>query len=197
MEYVIFVTSGGQEILYTGPVPGCDAAFLQRIVDLLRPLSHEGYMTGPAAILHTLARSSYVLCGAELLWCVEWEPGLVVLRFSPNGEIGWGAVRSPVPDFGGCAAVESDRDGYNEDAENSQYNLIFDPWDAQFDDDERVRKSFVPADSESELRFQNALSHVNRLAEVIEQRFSADRDGWLRMCKQNLAAWCGNGIRLE
>ncbi len=198
MQYVNFVYGADDDaVLHTAPVADDDAAYLRRATRYFRALSDDDYMNGPAIVLHTLAKSSYVLDGEELFWLIEWDPGLIVVRFSPGGEIVWTAIRSPVPDFGGREAKPAEWDDYDEDADNPQYNLIFVPWDAQFDADKREWNSFVPADSKVQSRFENALSRVNELGEVMEERFAANRNEWAKRCKQNLETWCGEGVRLE
>ena len=97
MEYVNFVYEGdGEPTLYTAPVPASDAAYLREAATHLRPLSDEQYMTGPACILRTPAKFSYVLDDQDLYWCVEWDPGLLVIRMSPDIELQWVALRSTV-----------------------------------------------------------------------------------------------------
>lgn len=197
MQYLIFVCRDDDDpIMYTAPVASGDAAYLQRITAEFRPLSEEDYLNGPAVVLETAARYSYVLSGQELFGCVEWGPGLIVVRFSPNEELAWAAIRSPVPNFGGREADDAEWHDYDEDADNPQYNLVFVPWDAQFDAQKREWNSFVPADSDVRSRFRNAVARVDRLAEIAEQRFSGDRDAWFERCNRNLASWCGDGIRL-
>jgi hypothetical protein len=48
----------GDPTLHTGPVPDSDAAYLRLAAKHLKPLSDEDYMSGPAGILHTLAKYS-------------------------------------------------------------------------------------------------------------------------------------------
>jgi hypothetical protein len=174
-----------------------EAAYLKRIATELRPLSEEDYINGPAFVVHTLAKYSYVLDGPIVYWCIEWKTGLIVVRFSPNDDMAWAAIRSPVPGFGNREATEAEWDQYDEDARNPQYHLIFDPWDAQFDAQKREWKAFVPADAEICSRFELALVRPNQLSELIEQRFSRDLDAWVERCKSNLNSWCGDGIRLK
>ena len=199
MQYVNFVYEGDDPpTLHTGPVPANDAAYLRQVASLMRPLSEEEYMTGPAVILHTMAKYSYVLDNHDLYWCVEWDPGLLVIRMSPKKEMMWAAIRSPVPNFGGREPLpeDGDPDDYDHD-DNPQYNLIFTPWDAQYDEQYRERGSFVPADKDVQTRFENALSRVNKLGSVMESRYSDDMDGWFEVCKENLQAWSGEGIRIK
>lgn len=198
MQFVNFVYGDGDDaVMHTAPVAVDDVAYLRRIIAELRPLSEEDYMNGPAVMLHTLAKYSYVLNEHELFWCVEWAPGLIVVRLSPNEPMAWAAIRSPVPNFGGRATADADWDDFDEDAENPQYNLIYDPWDAQFDAQDREWRSFVPADSDVQSRFGKALARANELGEIMELRFADDRDAWLVRCKQNLEEWCGDGIRVN
>src|SRR5262249_21719435 len=152
-----------------------------------------------AAILYTAASYSYVLDGERLYWCIAWKPGLLVFRLGPGAEMQWVALRSPVPNFGGREPLpeDGDLDDYDEDADNPQYNLIFTPFDAQYDEWHRKEDSFVPADADVERRFENAVAHVNALTDVMESRYSDDREAWLEQCTRNLKEWCGVGVRLK
>jgi hypothetical protein len=198
MQYVIFVHGDNDEaVIHTAPVAAEDAAFLQRVIATMKPLSEEDYMNGPAIVLHTLAKYSYILDDEDLYWCVEWDPGFLVVRFSPDGQMAWTAIRSPVPNFGGRDANEADWDDYDEDAPNPQYNLIFDAWDSQFDAQDREWRSFAPADLNVQSRFEKALAHVNELGAIMEERFTDNSDAWSERCEQNLEKWCGEGIRLK
>lgn len=199
MQYVNFVYEDGDEpTMHTGPVAESDAAYLRLAAKHLKPLSDEDYMTGPAAVLHTAAKYSYVLDGKALYWCIEWDPGLLVVKLAPNAEMQWVALRSPVPNFGGREPLpaDGDPDDYDEDQDNPQYNLIFTPWDAQYDEDYRESGEFIPADADVQTRFENALSHVNGLSDIMESRFGDDRDSWNELCQQNIEKWCGEGVRL-
>lgn len=201
MQYVNFVYGDDDECtLHTAPVAVEDAEYLARVVETLRPLSDEDYMDGPAVVLQTLAKYSYVLEGSTLYWCVEWEPGFLVVRFAPDEPLAWTAIRSPNPGFAGREATEEEWDAFDEDAENPQYNLIFVPWDAQFDEQDREWGAFVPAADDVESRFEKALERVNALGEVLEGRLGDDEkahEAWCEQCKANLEAWCGEGLRLS
>lgn len=121
----------GDDHYYSGPVADHDRTFLvDHLLPTLQPLTAQDYLRGPARILLTAARSSYIVHGEQVYWCSEWQPGLVVLRFDPDGSLAWTAVRSPVPNFGGRDPLPGDSTDFDEDAENNLYNLIFDPWDA-------------------------------------------------------------------
>jgi hypothetical protein len=200
MQYVNFVYEDDDKpTLHTGPVPDSDAAYLRQAAAHLKPLSDDQYMTGPACILGTMAKYSYVLDEQDLYWCVEWDPGLLVVRMSPGKELQWVALRSPIPNFGGREPLpeDGDPDDYDDTADNPQYNLIFTPWDAQYDEEYREWKSFVPANDDVRARFESALARVNALGSTLEARHAGDRDGWFAQCKQNLEEWCGTGVRLK
>jgi hypothetical protein len=198
MQYVNFVYENRDEpTLYTGPVSDLDTAYLRRALGHLKPLSDEDYLNGPAVILQTMAANSYVLDGEDLYWCVEWDPGLIAVKMAADAEMQWVALRSPIPDFGGREPLPEDGDPEEYESEdNPQYNLVFIPWDAQFDGQKREWRSFAPADGEVQKRFHNALARANALGALIEERFAQDRDGWISRCKQNLETWSGGGIRL-
>lgn len=199
MQYVNFVYEGDDEpTLHTGPVRATDAAYLRKAATHLKPLSDEQYMTGPDCILHTRAKYSYVLDDHDLYWCVEWDPGLLVVRMSPDRELQWVALRSAVPNFGGRKPLPEDGDpDDDEDDDNPQYNLIFTPWDAQYEKQEREWGAFVPANRDTRTRFENALARVNALGPLMETRYGGDSDRWLIRCKRNLKRWCGEGVRLK
>lgn len=171
MKYIIFVYEGtdpeeaGEPVLWSRSVPPGEEAYLREsVLPGMRPLSDEEYMAGPAKILNTAAHYSYVLDGEVVYWCVEWEPGLVVVRFALDASLALAELRSPNPEFGGREATDEELENYDEDNEERthQYNLVFDAWDAQFDDDERAEEWEV-ADDETKSRFDAALAHANRM----------------------------------
>lgn len=101
MRHLIHAFAGGgseESVRMSREVPEADARYLRdTVIPLLQPLSEDDYSYGPAAILQTMARYSYVLDGEAVYWCVEWEPGLLVLRFLPDGRLAWAAMESPNP----------------------------------------------------------------------------------------------------
>lgn len=199
MQYVNLVYGNTDApTLHAAPVPSREADYLRLATLHLKPLSDEEYMTGPAAILHTAAKYSYVLDGEALFWCIEWDPGLIVIKIAPETDLQWVALRSPNPHFGGREplAEDGDADAYDMD-DNPQYELIFTPWDAQFDEDDRDWASFVPADIEVQARFESALNRVNALSRIMETRFGRDRRHWISLCQSNLERWAGDGVRLK
>lgn len=191
-RYVIFVGEGEESEMHAAPLePDVADYFLRGIRPNLRPLSDDEYANGPAVFLHTLAKSSYVLYQNSVYWCTEWEPGLIVVRLSPDGPMAWAALRSPVPNFGGREPLPEDLlHDYDEDA-NPQYNLIFTPWDALFDEERR-------ADAQTASVYEAAFNHVSALGEQQRSRYSdAAHAQWVEQCKQNLAQWAGEGIRVS
>lgn len=193
--YAIFVD---ETMLAAQLEPGDFRYFVDGILPNLRPISDEDYMQGPAVILHTLARYSYIVYRNDVYWCAEWEPGLIMVRFSPDGSLAWTALRSPVPNFGGREALAEDLRDYDEDAENHQYNLVFRAWDAQFDEFWREARSFKPASSRIAGIFRAALSHPNQLGEQMQARYSDgdEYSRWTELCVRNLRQWAGEGIRV-
>jgi hypothetical protein len=196
MQYIIFVPdydNGDDEtVIYTAPVSEEEADYLRQVVSKLRPLSDDEYLNGPAVCLETMAKYSYVLDGNDLYWLVEWEPGLIVVRFRPNESMAWVALNSSVPNFGGREAPQDEIDAYDDTAPNPQYNLIFDPFDAQLDrEDEKdwADSGFTRADDDINTRFDNATDHVNDLSDSFEEMSSAAREKWLKQCKENIERW--------
>jgi len=198
MNYIIFVEKDDESMMFHAPVPEENAAYLRdRVAPTLRPLRDEAYMLGPAVILKTLARYSYVLDEHDLYWCAEWDPGLLVVRFSPNHSMAWTAIRSPVPAFGGRTPKQEDLDSYDETAVNHQYRLVFDPWDAQLDERIREWRSFKPVDEEARRAYRAAIDHVNSLGDIMELKYSNDATKWVETCIANISDWAGSGHRLD
>lgn len=194
----LYVITVDDTLLTAPPVRDDFRYFVNHVVPNLRPISDEDYMQGPAVILHTLARYSYILYREDVYWCAEWDPGLIVVRFSPDGSLVWTALRSPIPDFGGRKATAEEVSDYDEDAENHQYNLVFRAWDAQFDEFWRKERSFRPASARTARLYEAALAHANRLGERMQARYSEDGkfSRWTERCKRNLRKWAGEGVRV-
>lgn len=198
MRYIILVEQKRKAPeMFAAPVAPGDADYLSRASNTLTPLSEEDYIRGPAAILHMLAHYSYVLDGQDVYWCVEWMPGLIIIRFSPDGKMAWTALRSPVPDFGGRKAQPEDQAAYDKDATNHQVNLVFEPWSAQFDPEDRESKGFHSADQQTESLFEAALNRVNELGQQIEQKHGHDLESWVYRGEEEVAKMVGEGIRLD
>lgn len=188
MKYVIWVIEDDDsEALYTGPVPSSDADYLAKVIPLLEPVSHAEYISGLAAILSTAARFSYILLGDDILWCVEWSPGFIVVKFSPDGQILGAAIKALNPSFGGREATDEELDAFDEE-NNPQYNLIFDPWDAQFDEEYRESGHFQCANEDEIARYQSALKPVSDLEEFEETS--------LEQSKTNIQEWAGKGLAI-
>lgn len=198
--YVIFVEQGEERVMYAAPLDSDDANYFQNcVIPNLQPLSDEEYGNGPAAILHTLARFSYILHKNCVYWCIEWRPGLIVVYFSPDRSMAWTALRSPIPDFGRRVPTEEDLRDYDADAINNQRNLVINAWDAQFDEDDRAFRGFTQADETTLREYQKAFEHVDALSEQLEARYSdsAEFQQWMAQAKSNLTQWAGEGIRVK
>jgi hypothetical protein len=200
-RYVIYVDQDEEErVMMTAPLAERDRRyFTEGIIPALRPMSDEEYKNGPMVVLHTMAKFSYVLHDRDVYWCVEWQPGLIVVRFSPGGTFAAAALRSPNPGFGGREPTEEDLANYDEDAENPQYNLIFDAWDAQFDSDTLKWNGFERAGEEAAQIFDAAMAHVQELGEQMEARYggkSEEIDLWRQRCHENIQRWAGEGVRI-
>lgn len=158
------------------------------VIPALRPLSIDEYLNGPAVIAHTLARWSYVLDEGDLFWCVEWDPGLLVVRFSSDGgRLSWCAIRSLNPEFGGRVASEEELDAFDEDAHDSQYELVFTAWDAQHAwhpvHDPDARDGFAAASPPDHLRCGRAFAQLDVLGSELKTRFGNDMGAWFERCK--------------
>lgn len=190
------VGSESSEVMFAAPVDGSEVAYLRRALAHLRPLSDDDYINGLLVVSQTAARCSHILDGDVVYWCIEWEPGLLVVRIAPAAGLSWVALRSPVPNFGGREATVEELDAYDEDAPNPQYRLIFDAWDARYDAEHRYRRGFAPASDGVGARFLAALERVNSLAPPTDPSNKPEWQAWVAKCKANLTQWCGEGLRL-
>jgi|GEM_PF-1219692 len=194
MKFIISVEADDEvEVLYSAPLPSELVDYIERVKLHMKAISSEEYTTGPAAILGTLARFSYVLDGETVLWLIEWKPGLVVLAFAEGGTPAMASIRSPIPGFAGQPVLPGDGqpDDYDSD-ENPQYDLVFTPWDAQFDAQRRAWASSDRADEETAQRFLSILAAADALG-------AGDREGapdW-EQCFRNLDELTGEGVRLR
>jgi len=184
--------------MHRAPVPEDEKSyFVKRLLPTLCPLSDSAYMLGPAVILGTLARYSYILFEGSVYWCIEWEPGLLVIEFAPDGYMAWTAIRSPVPEFGDRTPIQNDIDAYDEAAPNHQHNLVFDPWDAALDETYREFLCFVPADAQTQKSYELAISHVDSLGDIIKSKYSTNMDQWRKDRLANIKDWAGEGISVN
>jgi hypothetical protein len=183
-HYLIFLP-GNEDVLALSRALGkLESDYLKRMVSpLLRPLAEAEYVQGPIGILHTFARYSYVLAGRNILWCVEWGPGLLVLEFSRRGSMRWCALRSPNPEFGGRVASEEELKGYDEDHPNPQYNLVFTAWDARMDPDRRG--GWTPATAYEITCWERAMARPNTVGREIARLSKEEQEGLLARCKDS------------
>jgi hypothetical protein len=186
MQYIIFPDINDETVPMTRKVDDEDAEYLNNVIcPLLQPLTADEYKLGPAGILRTFAKFSYVLKDNKVFWCIEWKPGLLVIEFSTSGTIRWAALRSPNPEFGGRTATEEELDAFDEDATNHQYNLIFRAWDPQIDS--KNRQGWQRASSDENYRFEAALAHANKIQMELKERCKTEDAliRWTRRCKRS------------
>lgn len=196
--YLIGVENNEQSQLWNAPLSERESDYLiGKVLPTMVPLSDEAYMLGPAVILGTLARYSYVLWEDAVYWCIEWNPGLVVVRFSCDGGMAWTGIRSPVPDFGGRTPLQEDLDAFDDAAENPQYNLVFTAWDAATGDEgDREYFGFLPADPMTQQLFGQAMEHVDSLGDAITAQYGSNREQWSKNCFANIKDSFGDGFRV-
>ena len=177
-----------------GPIPEDRAEYLRRAWGQARDLPLATYLESMVAIPCCAAKTSYLVEGDFLGWCVEFVPGLLVVRFHDHGAMDWVALRSPCPSFGGREATPEDMEAYDEDAPNLQYRLIYDAWDAHFDAERAEDRGFHcprTVDEEAAVRFyQRAIDRLNALAPPLD---SADA---VRRCLDRIEELAGAGIAL-
>jgi hypothetical protein len=180
-----------ERVPLTRPLDRAEATYLRDIViPRLRPLSTDEYLEGPAGIKHTLARWSYVLGGNDLFWCVEWRPGLLVIRIAgAEGDLSWCALPSRNPEFGGRVATTEELDAYDEDADDPQDALVFGAWNAQLEADRR--EEFTVATDGVQGRLRRAMAHLEALNVERQRRVGEATAAWLQRCHQS-PIWRGD-----
>ena len=195
MHYLIFVPNDHDSSdPYDSEVRPSSQAYLRRFVlTNLRDIPDSLYADGLAAIQLTLAKSVYIVEGADVYWLIEWAPGLVVVRVRPDAPLAAVAMRSPIPSFGGRTPDPDDDPDYDEDT-NHQYNLIFDAWDAMFDDDRRELSNFFRAAPERMAAFETAAATLDALGAA---HFEAADRAWLEPAQEKIVEWTGLGVRVS
>ncbi|MGB0906768.1 MAG: hypothetical protein ACPGVT_04680 [Maricaulaceae bacterium] len=196
MQYYFGAYIGDDNIAHVADVSAYDQAYLRdKVFPHLQRISGTDYTNSFMCILQTAARYSYVLTGAAVYWCIEWDPGFVVIKFAKSSHISWAAMRSPVPEFGGRTPLPEDEAIYDEDEDNPQYNLIFTPWDAQFEAQNREWIKAAPASGVQRRLFNALLGHVNGLEPNIAGDDEEAVRSFIKTCKTNIAEMAGEGIR--
>lgn len=201
MRYVIFAPFAGNEgdaYMQTAPLPEATEKYLRDfIIPHLKEVDQDLYSDGFAAIHRSFARFSYVLDGETVLWSIEWDPGLLVVRFHPGGHFEAQAFRSPFPAFGGRKPLEEDLLAYDDAEPNHQYDLVFDSWDAQFEQYWRDYRGFKTASESEQHRFELAMEAANQLTEQAAATYESEATQVTRVneCKKRLEDWAGPGIR--
>lgn len=200
LRYVIWIEDAkGRRQCQSAPVEAREAEYLRRhALPTLRVVDRETYVQCFAAVLSTAQRSSYILDGTDAIWCLEWKPGLLVMRFSPDGAMAGTALRSPRRFFGRPASsltpeerLEQERERDGDPPEQSR--LVFDAWDAQFDRDVRRWGGFEEAPASLVSRYAAALAPVNALSSEAQNAHGRDRE-FAKASFERLQAWAGTGI---
>lgn len=196
MKYYFFALIDDVETAHVGDVALPDQAYLQaNVVPHLMAISADDYVNSLVVIMQTAARFSYVLTDNALYWCIEWDPGFIIVKFSTQPHVEWAALRSPIPNFGGRASLAEDELSYDEDADNPQYNLIFTPWDAQFDAQDRTWLKACQAIDEQKQQFASYLKYVDSLDVPAPDEKEAYRQ-WFHDCKIRIGDMAGEGLRV-
>ncbi len=130
MQYIIEVGESPEQMEWNcSPLAETDEEYLRRAGEHFVLLTEEQITHGLAVVFQTGARYSYVIDEDELLVCVEWQPGLLIIKVSEQQEFKWVALRSPIPNFGGRVPLPEDGDLDEYDGlDNPQYNIVFTPW---------------------------------------------------------------------
>jgi hypothetical protein len=186
MHYYIVTDHNGQEGVAL--VKGLDtviANYLRKeVLPRLKPLSKEDYLYGPAAILGAEPAFSYVVEGSNVYWCVEWDPGLLVIRFDDKGKMAYAALPAINPLFGNRTATLAELKEYEERDHDPQVELVYQGYDAQFEDGDRT--GWVIAGRPFRRTFETAIEHVNQLYDQLEEGFGDDEakvKAWQARCE--------------
>lgn len=128
----------------------------ETVAPALAPLAEDDYQFGPAVLLTTEARFVYVVDGAQVWWLVEWPPGIVAMRFGPEGA--YEVARLPI-----------------EDDDHPVVELVTVPWSAQFDEADRADAGFARSSLETQEAWEQAMAPVQALGERLSA-FLADEE---------------------
>lgn len=183
--------------LHVGDVSATAAAFIRlHVGQNLSSLDADTYNHGPLGLLSSAVSSVYIMDRDAVLWCTEWEPGLIVVRFSPGDEMRWAAFRDPRPDFADRTPLPGDSDDDAND--NPLYSLIFDGWDAQNGHDPDHDLPLInarPATKDEMARFATAMNGVHAIAFDAPERDTPEFEAWVRRCYATIESFAGEGIR--
>lgn len=164
MHYIIF-PDGEDRQKWSREVDPAVASFIRDVITpALKPMSADDYFIGPNQILNSWAQWCYVVHGSDVFWCAVYDPGLVVVRFSPDGSLMHCELKSPHPQFGGREASEAELAAVDEGAPNYQLQLVFRAWDAQDDKSYREMKEWFPASDDLYQRWRAALASIDAQA---------------------------------
>jgi len=155
----------------------------------LAAVSADEYRRGLSALRETFVKASVVLDEDCVFFCFECQPGLIVLRVGADSQLAAVALRSPRPDFGGREPLPDDPP-FDEDEQNPLYNLVFTPWDAQFDAELREYEGFTAAAGTESAQYERAMAALSTAAD------SHGPAGRPEARLQHLADWSGIGVRL-
>ena len=134
--------------------------FTEEVLPALKPIDDKTYVERYMRVRGSMARSSLVLDASGdgcVYGCVEWEPGLLVLRFSPDGTM--------------MAAELPDTDNHDFDEAPPQYNLSTIGFDAEVEPEGRGDE-WRSLDADMLRRFEAALIPVNALIEKFNNEYS-------------------------
>jgi hypothetical protein len=174
------------------PVTKADADYLRdKVIPVMQEMSDEDYLFGPAGFLCTLAASSYILDEDAIYWCIRWEPGIVVLKFSAREPIQWAALRRLGPEVGDREPSDEEWDDWNDENEDYQYNLVFDGFDAAIDPQQREGCS--PASVDLMAKWEAAIHHADELqSRAVEITSSKEGSEQYQARVKLSAAWNGS-----
>lgn len=186
-HYIVTDHAGQSEVAMVKPLENILAQYMRKqVLPLMKPLSKDDYLYGPAAILGAEAAYSYLLDGSVVYWCVEWDPGLLVIRFDDKGKMAYAALQALNPLFGNRTATLADIKAYEERECDQQVELVYQGYDAQFEDADRT--GWVIATRPFRRAFDTAIEFVNVMHEKLEDGFGDDEAkvlAWQARCESS------------
>jgi len=176
---------------FTAPLETLQQQLLSELaLPNLRTVSVEDYRDGFSVLWNSAAPSSVVIDDETVFVCFEWDPGCILLQIGPTSPIAAVALRDPRPTFGRREPLADDPPFDEEELTNPLYDLIFTPWDAQFDPRDRQWGGFTAASATDTEVVRRAFESLASLPapEVTDESLSAR--------VQHIAGWAGVGIRI-
>jgi hypothetical protein len=192
-HYIVTDHEGQEEVALIKPLENEEISYMRKeVIPRMKPLSKEDYLYGPAAILAAEPAFCYVLDGKHVYWCIEWDPGLLVIRFDDKGKMAYASLQALNPLFGNRTATLKEIQDYEDQGRDQQVELVYQGYNAQFEDADRT--GWTIAARPFRRTFDTAIEFVNVMHDQLEDGFGDDEakvKAWQVRCEAS-PIWIGS-----